>query len=194
MLVQDELNGVDVLCIVEHWLTDSALDLIYFNGFKLITKYSRPTRQHGGVAIFIKAELVVKEVDVLHFCVELHCEFAAIMVSNICIICVYRPYSGDKNVFFDKLEDHLHFLCRSLNCFIICGDINIDWIVESTAKRKMLNVLNMYNMQAMNDLPTRHGKTALDQLMVSKNHVTFSREITSVKYRFLGPRCHRNAI
>ena len=48
--------------------------------------------------------------------------------TNIVIIAIYRSPSGNYNYFLRKLELLLKYLCTIKTEFIICGDINVDYL------------------------------------------------------------------
>jgi exonuclease III len=53
---------------------------------------------------------------------------------NICIRSIYRAPSGNFAHFLDKLEGILNLLQRNDTQLIICGDININYLVENNKK------------------------------------------------------------
>ena len=51
--------------------------------------------------------------------------------SNIKLLCLYRPPSTDKDVFGTELENLVNLLPSAPNNLIVCGDYNIDALVDS---------------------------------------------------------------
>jgi exonuclease III len=54
---------------------------------------------------------------------------------NICILSIYRAPSGSFAHFLDKLEMILNLLHSNNTQLIICGDINISYLVENIKKK-----------------------------------------------------------
>jgi exonuclease III len=67
-------------------------------------------------------------------------EICAIQLeTNTCkliIISLYRAPSGDFNQFLKRLDTTLKYLYNPKSEFIICGDINIDYLSESSHKKQ----------------------------------------------------------
>jgi hypothetical protein len=54
---------------------------------------------------------------------------------NICILPIYSAPSGNFAHFLDKLEMILNLLHSNKTQLIICGDININYLVENKKKK-----------------------------------------------------------
>jgi exonuclease III len=92
----------------------------------------------GGICIFVKENLNFMNVDLRKFSHEQDIEAGAVKLSvnslNICIFSIYRTPSGNFVHFFDKLEMILNLLHSNNTQLIICGDININYLVENKKK------------------------------------------------------------
>ena len=62
------------------------------------------------------------------------------------IICVYRAPSGYFPQFLRLLETLLMSLYRPMIEFVICGDINIDYLSENYMRQQLTQLLDTYNM------------------------------------------------
>ena len=71
-------------------------------------------------------------IDLQKFSHERDIEAGAVkIVVNICILSIYRAPSGNFADFLDKLEMILNLLHRNNTQLIICGDLNINYLVEN---------------------------------------------------------------
>ena len=96
-----EENRIDIFCACEHWLLPAELHAYKLLEFETVTSYCRPSKKHGGVAIFIRRGLVAVEIPVGNFCIEIHFEVSALHLvdENIIVIVIYRSPSGDIEIF-----------------------------------------------------------------------------------------------
>jgi hypothetical protein len=56
--------------------------------------------------------------------------------TRTCIITVHRAPSRNFNLFINKLDTILRKLCNPTLEYIICGDINIDYLMNNDKKTK----------------------------------------------------------
>jgi len=75
--------------------------------------------------------------------------------SNIKIMTIYRALTGNFEIFLKKLDTILSTLYKTDLKLIICGDININYLVDSEKKKQLDAVLLSYNLFAIIDFPTR---------------------------------------
>ena len=77
-------------------------------------------------------------VDLRKFSCEQDTEAGAVKLTvnspNICILSIYRASSVNFTHFLDKLEMILNLLHSNNTQLIICGDININYLVENKKK------------------------------------------------------------
>jgi hypothetical protein len=71
VLLNTSLQGIDVLCFTEHWLSEDQIVLLEINNFKLVSKFCRKDCKNGGSCIFINKELNIMEITFLN---DLYCE------------------------------------------------------------------------------------------------------------------------
>jgi hypothetical protein len=78
------------------------------------------------------------------FCIDQIIEICAIELQsvgqNICIVAVYRAPSGNFPQFLNSLDRALNTIYQPGIEFIVCGDININYLIDSPEK-KQLNTL-----------------------------------------------------
>lgn len=61
--------------------------------------------------------------------------------TKICIIQIYRSHSGNLQLFLNGLEFIIMKLYKLNLHFIICGDININYFIETHKKEQLNNML-----------------------------------------------------
>jgi exonuclease III len=59
---------------------------------------------------------------------------------------LYRAPSGDVNEFIERLDATLKYLYNPKSEFIICGDININYLNENNQKKQVSSLLKMCNL------------------------------------------------
>jgi len=85
------------------------------------------------------------------------------------IIAIYRAPSGNFDFFITKLDTILRRLHTVTTEFIICGDINIDYLTDSNKKSRLEALLKTYNLTSVVKFPTRtqkHSTTAIDNIFI----------------------------
>ena len=66
-------------------------------------------------------------------------------MKSACIIAIYRALTGNFVLFISKLDTILRKLYTVTTEYIICGDINIDYLVDSDRKSRLEALLKTYN-------------------------------------------------
>jgi len=65
------------------------------------------------------------------------------------ITAIYRAPSGNFDMFFTKLDNILKYLFTPTLDLIIVGDININYLVDSTRKSQLEALLKTYNLTSI---------------------------------------------
>jgi len=89
---------------------------------------------------------------------------------NICILSIYRAPSGNFTLFLNKLEVILNLLHNNNTQLIICGDININYLIENNKKNPLYFLLASYNLTSTVYFPTRiqnNAATAIDNIFIN---------------------------
>ena len=80
-------------------------------------------------------------VNLQKYCNEQDIELAAIQIKlqkgKIIIICIYRAPSGNFGIFLHNLEIILNSLYTHYTEFILCGEININYLEPGDKKRSV---------------------------------------------------------
>lgn len=151
---------LDILCVSEHWFLHSDIKNICLPGYKLISHCSRTEHIHGGSLILSKNNLLVTDIvsinkQSIHCNIEVSGASLVLNETNIAIITIYRPPSGDFNVFMDKLIEILKLADKKFNNIILCGDLNIDYGKITLNRNILCDVLDSFQLIRTTNQPTR---------------------------------------
>uniref|UniRef100_A0A1B6KQP0 Endonuclease/exonuclease/phosphatase domain-containing protein n=1 Tax=Graphocephala atropunctata TaxID=36148 RepID=A0A1B6KQP0_9HEMI len=169
------LEDVDVLCLSEHHLRSLQCDMVLLENYTLESFFCRQTQRKGGVGIFVKAGVISMALNVIEFCIEGHCELAAVELKllrkRMIVITVYRPPSGNINIFFTQMTELLEHIFDTNKFIMITGDFNIDCSEESSIDTKRL----IYLMKSFNFYPSiftytrefKNSKSIIDNIFTN---------------------------
>jgi exonuclease III len=100
-------------------------------------------------------------------------EIAAIQLKvnekNVIIFCVYRAPYGNFDYFLNKLDNILKYFHSHKTEFIICGDININYLETNNKKKQLDKLLGTYNLIGIIYFPTRianNSVTLIDNIFI----------------------------
>ena len=120
-----------LICPTEHHLKNYEIDATPISNYKLDAKYCRKKLKNGGVCIYIQEALKFTNISLQKHCKEQDIEITAVQLKlnkkNV-IFCVYKAPSGGFVYFVKKLDYILSSLHTYKTEFIICGDININYL------------------------------------------------------------------
>ena len=167
----------EVLALTETWMTDdhSLVDLDIV-GYQPIEFKARPNakRRSGGVVFYVKDGL---SFPVVSFKTDIECLIIKITSDNKTLynICsIYRPETIKINNFIGYLETLLYFLKGLPGETLLFGDFNIDTLKDDLDRKKYVALLEAYDFEIQNKLPTRvtpTSKSCIDH-MISQNVCT----------------------
>jgi exonuclease III len=111
------------------------------------------------VSISILDTLTCSNINLLKYSKEQDLEICAIKLhtqeNNIIILCLYRAPSGNFGNFLNTMDKILNLLHKLKTEFIICGDININYMEMSNNRKPLDNLLAIYNLTSTLHFPTR---------------------------------------
>ena len=149
------------------------MEKVHIENYKLGAHYCRQLREKGGVANFVHNSLGFSDIDIAQHCKEQDIEICVLKLSygalNICVLTLYRAPSGNFSSFSIKLDTILQSLYTPMLHFIVCGDININYLNESENKNQLDNLLLSYNLTSTINFPTRvqnTSATAIDNIFI----------------------------
>lgn len=110
---------------------------------------------------------------------------------------IYNPPHCNKLQFLSSLESLLALVSRDNTDFIVLGDLNIDLLVETTPKLKLLNLANSVSLTQCISEPTRvtlTTKTLLDPIFVSfplyvNQNGVFSLTTSDHRFTYVSKNC-----
>jgi exonuclease III len=92
------------------------------------------------VCTFVKTHQHFSKIDIFHNCNEQDFESCAIQLvtktSHLIILSLYSAPSGEISEFLRRLDSTLKHLYNPKSEFIIFGDININYLNESSQEKK----------------------------------------------------------
>ena len=127
----------------------------------------------AGVCIFIHRNLTSKDVKEDKFCIEKVIDVCTIMLQltylNICILAIYRTSTDNFKLFLSETDTLLKSLDETNMNFTVCGDMNIDYLIDCFNKKQLDTMLLSYNLVCTVQLPTRiqnNSDTAIDSIFI----------------------------
>jgi len=115
------------------------LQQTFFDNYNLRASYCRNSYEKGGVCIFVQENIRYVNLDLQKYCNDTDFEACATKIyrnnRQANIITIYRSPSGNFDLFMTKPDVILRHLYTATTEFIICGDINIDYLADSDRKR-----------------------------------------------------------
>jgi hypothetical protein len=93
---------------------------------------------------------------------------------GLIIVCLYRSPAGDFYQFPHLLEQALLFLYRPSTEFLVCGDFNVDYLLNSNQKQQLSVLLRPFHMIHTVNFPTRlqnNHASAIDSVFVDESRL-----------------------
>lgn len=166
-----ENSKVDVIAVTETWFEHGCEDKnLEIKGYTIF-RNDRLNRVGGGVAIYVKTNLTAKVISVS---VDSLVEFISIEITDgttkVLVSCVYNP---SRHFSVDSFFNSLSGILIDYNFYIICGDLNINLLVDDHKTYSLKNSFTSVGLALVNSFcPTRFGNNVtpslLDVLLVSE--------------------------
>ena len=83
---------------------------------------------------------------------------------KVIIVTVYRAPAGNFDYFLNTLDNILNFLHNHKTEFIICGDVNINYLDTNNKKNQLDTLLGTYNLKGTVYFPTRITNTSVTMI------------------------------
>ena len=122
---------------------------VHIENYNLEAHYCRQLHEKGGVVIFVHNSLCFSNIDIVKHCEEQDIVCAlklSFCTLNICVLTLYKAPSGNFSICLLKLDTILQSLYTATLHFVICGDININYLNEIVNKSQLDNLLLSYNL------------------------------------------------
>ena len=172
-------HDFDVIILTETWAKDETQTLCHIPGYHA-THNLRDNRKGGGVSIFVRESInfsVIETTNISSDYIEavgitFQCELTE-QLNNV--LGIYRPPSGDANLFIEKLRDILNGHNMTANETIIAGDFNICILHEerNAITRNFLNMMRGFFFRPVITRPTRfknNTASIIDHIWVNTVH------------------------
>jgi len=164
-----------LICFTKYHLKDYELVNTHIPKYKLGANYCRKNLKQGGICIYVRESLKFNNIDLLKYSKEQDIEIATIQLNiqkrKVIIICIYRAPCGNFECFLNKLEIILNSLHIHNSEFIICGDININYLESNNKKNQLDNLLGTYNQLKLFFFSTKivsNSVTLVDNIFIDK--------------------------
>ena len=147
--------------------------MIHLTNYSLGSNYCRKTSLKGGVSIFIYRNLKYNTINVNKYNIDKDTEACAIQLDStfnkLCILTIYRSPRGDFTNFFKWLDLILQKLYNNKYNIVICGDVNVNCLIDNNRRSQLDAVLHSYNLVGIVEFHTRFGlnfHTAIDNVFI----------------------------
>jgi hypothetical protein len=102
---------------------------------------------------------------------------------GLIVVCLYRSPTGDFCQFLELLEQVLLFLYKPTIEFLVCGDINVDYLLNDNRKQQLSVLLSTCNM-IHTRLQNNHA-LATDHIFIDESRLSCIIRGVFKKYRTL---------
>jgi len=166
-----------ILCLSEHHLSESELQLIHLANYSLGASYCTKTFLKGGVSIFVYRNLKYNTINIDEYNIDKDIEACAIPLDStfnkLCILVIYRSPRGDFTSFLKQLDLILQKLYKNKYNIVICGDVNLNNLTDNN-RSQFDAVLHSYNFAGTVEFPTRFGlnsQMAIDNVFIDTSTI-----------------------
>jgi hypothetical protein len=167
-------NSPNIICLTEYHLCSNETDTTAMKNYSLGATFCRNTFKNWGVCIFTYESIQSTYINLNRFCKEKDLEVCAVKLHlpscEICIITIYRSASGNFQYFIDNLEKILSMIYSNNTEIIICGYININYLIDSTRKQLLDSLLASYGLCSTVQFPIRiqnNSHSAIDNIFIN---------------------------
>ena len=179
-LLRAEADKFDIITVSETWLSSKPSDHndhILIQNFHPPERVDRPDQRYGGVAIYVKSDLVCKPRPDLHIpnleavWIETKLNQEKLLIGSF-----YR--APDKLVgYWDLVHQSVQKADDTMSHFIILGDFNSDFLAQPSPH--LCNILTQHSLQQLVTFPTRitrNTRTCLDLILTQSPQLVKSVE------------------
>ena len=158
----------NVICLTEHHLNILEKPHTNIEGYSIGAHFCRESYAKGGTIIYVHNKLQYTSIDLSAYCKEKDIEICAVKLFmkplNIITTTICRSPSGNFTYFMQQLDNILQVLSTSATHIIIGGDLNINYLAESSQRRQLDNLLLTYNLKSIVNFPTRTSNSSISSL------------------------------
>jgi exonuclease III len=132
--------------------------------------------KNGGACIYIQEELKFTTINVQKHAKEQDLEISAVQIRfnrvKLIIISIYRAPIGSFDYFLYKLDYIFNSLHKDNTEFIMCGDINVNYLENNSKKVQLDEMFRTYHLTSTVNFPTRiikNSATLIDNIFINSN-------------------------
>ena len=107
--------------------------------------------------------------------IYLNCHYnVSYTFDKLCILTIDRSPRGDFTNFLNRLDLILQKLYNNKYNIIICGDINVNYLIDYNQRSQLNAVLHSYNLAGIVEFPTTFGlnsQTAIDNVFIDTSTI-----------------------
>ncbi|KAK9738462.1 hypothetical protein QE152_g9805 [Popillia japonica] len=141
------------------------------------TKFCRQIYKHGGSAIVLSNNIVSRELsEIAQLSIERNIEMSAIAIEsqkNV-IVSLYRPPTGEMEVFMDRLRQALLIITSKYSTFdiVVAGDYNINFMTTSKYRDNVIDLFKSFGLDMVFSEPSRKcrmSESCIDNIFLTNN-------------------------
>jgi exonuclease III len=158
------------LYFTEHHLSISEIQSVHIDSYTLGAYHSRNQMRKDGVCVFVKNVINYSTLNLETYSTDKDFEVCAIQLNisskKVYILTIYRSPSGNFSKFMKNLEHILRLFYNSKMDFIICGDINLNFLEETIRVKQLKALFKTFNLISIVPLFQPEYVQALVQLLI----------------------------
>ena len=172
--VETETNTCDIVTVSETWLDDGDKnENLLLSGFNPPIRLDRDG--HGGVAIYVKSDMICKTREDLHVDGLEAIWIEANVDKNTLLVCsMYRPPSS-RVAYWRLIDESIKKASDTAHKFVILGDFNSDCINDEYYEHYQLrDIIQRNNLTQLINEPTRITATTarcIDLILISNHEI-----------------------
>jgi hypothetical protein len=140
--------------------------------------YCRKTFLKGCVSIFVYRNLNYNTISIDEYNTDKDTEACANQLDStfnkLCIFAIYRSPSGNFTNFLKRLYLISQKLYNNKYNIVICGDVNVNSLIDNNWKRQLDAILRSYNLVGIVEFPTRfvtNSQTNIDNVFIDTSTI-----------------------
>jgi hypothetical protein len=161
------------LCLTEHHLPSQEIQSVCIDKFTCGAYYCRKLLQKGGVCRYVNKNITSSCLNLESYCNDRVTEVCGakfkLQGKEMYLLTIYRSPSGNFTNFINQLENIVHSLYNPKNDLIICRDMNVNFLEESSRVKQLNALLKTFNLVTVVTFPTRicgHTSTSIDNVFI----------------------------
>jgi len=155
------------LCLTEHHPHHDELAPLHIENYTFGAYYCRKSKHKGDFCMFVHNSIKFT-LNIDSYYLDQDFEVCAIhrnsVYDKLCILAIYRSPLGNFNTFLTNFDLILQKFFNPKFNLILCGDINVNYLVESYKKNQLVNILQSFHLSSIVSSPTRLGPNSFSTI------------------------------